>query len=1041
MANKDTNTKKPKGLSIKRKDNKFTFSWKTGEKYERQSLEYRIKKNGKWEKKWTAVKGIKAGTTHKTITRSINGFVPNTGKNVRFDAIAFHVKAKAPKKSWCGWVEEAHKIGYPKNPSISAELKETNQTKFSWSVADSDNKSWAWATKITVDTTLVTNGGATYPSKANWQTLKNGTPFSGSYDNPENTALDGWLTSKSYTRWVVARAWGPHGNSELKTNKHIYAKPKEPKVTSKSVAIANKSEVPLGVTNVTVKWNTNNSNAYPVDSCSVEYMIGTPAADMTVPSGSWSTAPAGTVKDPDAASHTFSINDRPTTDQCMWVRVVNKHDEITTPGPAAWAFNGPLGTPTISDDVYVDPTTKRATVKITHGSSVPDSYVSLYYINSEDPKKTYCWLTAYEHNETEKSGIELSGWNGSDNITFAARAYAKPKNNVDAWMASDYFVLPRYVPLPPRIIELTQGSVDGTAHIEWEWNWDDATAIEISWADHEDAWESTDEPQTYVVNNTKAASWNISGLSVGTVWYIRLRFMAVVGETTVYGVYSSIQAGTLNLTSAPTTPSLELIPNYVSVDGSLTAAWGYTSTDGTPQMAAEIAEVTTVNGETVYTRIAETETAQHVLITPSTIQPESVRETWTTGSVHALALRLKSGSQVESDWSVPKNVTVLDPVTVAVTSTPFVSRTIVIDDDTEETRVDDNSLVAMPFSLTVTGAGANGTTMVSIIRAEPYLMPRPDDTEYGGVEGETILSYSQIGEDEITITNDGNMLVGYLDDGAPYRLIATVVDEYGQSATIDPPIDFIVHWDHQAKIPDGEVIIDEENDIAILTPIAPTVEEGEEWALAPGDVCDIYRLSTDRPELVVSDAVWGTQYVDPYPAIGENGGYRFVFRTENNDFITAQNEVAWTDIDAGLNILNNIIDFGNDRADLIWNVDLSSAWKKDFKETQYLGGSVVGDWNPAVSRTGSVTGVVIKAEDNATIMAMRRLATHAGICHVRTVDGSSYAADVQVSESRGHEPSDLTVSFTLNVTRVDTEEPDGMLYSDWLEENETEEEE
>ena len=539
------------------------------------------------------------------------------------------------------------------------------------------------------------------------------------------------------------------------------------------------------------------------------------------------------------------------------------------------------------------------------------------------------------------------------------------------------------------------------------------------------------------MNNTRASEWNIAGLTSGTKWYIRLRYLSVQGEDTIYGVYS--EPYELNLTSAPATPSLELLPDYVSVDGTVTAAWGYVSTDGTPQMAAEIAEVTTVNGQTVYTRIAETETAQHVLISPSSV-PESIRSTWTVGSTHALALRLKSGSQVESDWSVPKQLTILDPLNPQISQLPFVPVTIVIDEDTEATRTDANSLTEMPFTINVTGAGSDGITAVSIVRTEPYMMMRPDETEFGGYEGETIFSKEFPGEGEFKIANDD--LVGYFDDGARYTLHVVVYDPYGQSAAIEP-IDFIVHWSHQAKIPDGLVEIDEDYDVAYLTPIAPTPEEGEEWTLAETDVCDIYRLSTDRPELIIADAVWGTKYVDPYPALGENGGYRFVFRTGNNDFITVQNEVAWTDFEAHLDLLNNIIDFGGDRVDLIWNVDLSSAWKKDFKETQYLGGSVVGDWNPAISRTGSVTGVVVKATDNDTIMAMRRLANHAGICHVRTVDGSSYAADVQVSESRGHEPSDLTVNFTLNVTRVDTEEPDGMLYSDWASDNiiEPEEEE
>jgi translation initiation factor IF-2 len=117
---------------------------------------------------------------------------------------------------------------------------------------------------------------------------------------------------------------------------------------------------------------------------------------------------------------------------------------------------------------------------------------------------------------------------------------------------------------------------------------------------------------------------------------------------------------------------------------------------------------------------------------------------------------------------------------------------------------------------------------------------------------------------------------------------------------------------------------------------------------------------------------------------------------------------------------------------LEFNTDLSHSWSKDFKETKYLGGSVQGDWNPAVSRTGTLKAVVT-ADDTDTIEAMRRLATYAGICHVRTKDGSSYAADVQVSESYAQDSAHKIVTFNLSITRVDSDGYDGMTYAEWSE--------
>ena len=118
------------------------------------------------------------------------------------------------------------------------------------------------------------------------------------------------------------------------------------------------------------------------------------------------------------------------------------------------------------------------------------------------------------------------------------------------------------------------------------------------------------------------------------------------------------------------------------------------------------------------------------------------------------------------------------------------------------------------------------------------------------------------------------------------------------------------------------------------------------------------------------------------------------------------------------------------------DVEISNQWKKDFKETQYLGGSVQGDWNKAISRTASVSGVAIPGRDDDLIQAMRRLADNAGICHVRTKDGSSYAADVQVGDKYNYSSGIKTYEYTMTITRVKPEELDGMTLAEWQDVNE-----
>jgi len=333
--------------------------------------------------------------------------------------------------------------------------------------------------------------------------------------------------------------------------------------------------------------------------------------------------------------------------------------------------------------------------------------------------------------------------------------------------------------------------------------------------------------------------------------------------------------------------------------------------------------------------------------------------------------------------------------------------------------------------VTITGAGAGGTTMLAIERAAPYHLERPDGTDLNGHEGETIVLIEQSGEEEITIEQDD--LLGYLDDGAQYRIVATVQDSYGQSN--EARLDFEVHWEHQAIMPEATCTIDTDNNVAMITATAPT-------GTLTGDTFDIYRLSVDRPELIVQNGTWGTVYVDPYPAIGEFGGHRVVFKTVNGDFITAEDQPAWLDLreDEGdlLDLSYSIIDFDGESIPIEYNMDIKTDFEKDFRETKYLGGSVVGDWNPAVSRTGSIDAIAVVSNDQETIQALRRLAVYPGIAHVRSKDGSSYAANVNVSDQISYNVAGKQLSISLNITRVDPEGFEGLTYDQWHTDEESE---
>ena len=388
------------------------------------------------------------------------------------------------------------------------------------------------------------------------------------------------------------------------------------------------------------------------------------------------------------------------------------------------------------------------------------------------------------------------------------------------------------------------------------------------------------------------------------------------------------------------------------------------------------------------------------------------------------------------------------------------------------------ALKSLPITVNVTGAGENGTTIVSIERYGNFFADKPDESIDKGYDGEVVALLRVSGEGEITITKDD--LIGSLDDEADYKIVSTIIDANGQVSNEDhirAVVDsssfnniksilftrteekpyvytsvendsydstatyyyknvFTVSWSHQPVKPSAEVEIDEKYLVAKITAHIPDESINSGYVPAEGDTIDIYRLSVDKPQLIVSNGAIGVTYVDPYPAFGEFGGHRVVYKTVNNDYITAppNKTYSWVDLDFidgdVVETPYSIINFEGRSVEVLYNIELSSSWNKDFKETKYLGGHVQGDWTPGVSRTGTIGTVSVITQDQETIKNMRRLADYAGIAHVRTRDGSSYSANTNVSENMSYSSYELA-NYSLSITRVDSESLDGMTLDAW----------
>ena len=1042
----------PSGLAVDRNNNKYTITWKRAKNYGAQELYYTVNDG---EQKPITV-GAKDTTKSATITK--NEFYPKSKDGVQYPKVtnlSFHVKGKVGK-NWSDPASKQYAISVPPKPTLNANYSNDveNKTTFAWNLSFGDESQSTETTTNTKETThsiftnyqwwtsLLPNSDLDSDKVTTWQDTGTTTDDVVESDKGIEEKQTAFIGNYSYTRYFKLVARGPAGDSKPAYAKHVYAYPNAPKnVKASAVRLETQGY------RVSVRWTVDESKSRPIDNIYVQYAIVKPISSHTdvngvrkvtltaptIPESSW-TAAATLANDSNQnkaeAGTTFTIDNSITEDNWIFVRVVSKHDNRTSASETVFVTEG-QGLLLSPSGLSVEISGNTAEVTVAKNSTVDESVTAIYYRTDKNP--TPMLLGVQPVRASTKINVQIPDGDGSSNICFGAKNFVAdytpitPKTSGVTEYAFSNIRMESYgivwdetaVPNPPSNIGLSSPRT-GVVRITWDWTWTSANGVEISWADHEDAWESTDEPTTYVLENKRVSAWNISGLDVGT-WYFRIRLFKTENDATTYGAYSNTKS--IKIAASPATPVLTLSPTITSPDGKVTCYWAFTANEGDEQVQADICEATLSDtGAATYGKIVARANNEQF----KTLNIKDLG--WEPGSKHYLAVKIVTASGESSDnWSVPKPIQILSPITCTINSTSLQSVTV---DGLQRLR-----LTEMPLTVSATGAGEGGAIAYILERAEDYHLDRPDESEVTGFKGETVALIQRSASNasgqpaNYDVSIGVSDLIGPLDDGAKYNLIAIAKDSYGQTAYA--ALQFDVVWSHQAIMPTAIVEADTENMVSFITPVKPTVQEG----YAEGDTCDIYRLSIDKPELIVKNAAFGTKYVDLYPTLGKMGGHRVVYKTLNGDYITEDNEFAWTDYDEDtgdiIDVFASIIDFGDDQIILPYDLSLSNSWAKDFTKTRYLGGAVQGDWNPSVDRTGSFKGRVAVQQDSDLVIAIRNLANYAGVCHVRTPDGSSYDANVDVTEDREEKMINKIASFSFNISKVDSQGHNSMTYDEW----------
>lgn len=910
---------------------------------------------------------------------------------------------------WSAWTYKGFDVEPPAAPKVSCSWSSNyiNRTTFNWDCGTEAKT--APYTRVIYQTITKQNYNGDYNKMPGWKTATKNNDASRKDSTYRDEAN---LGDKIITRAYRARAIGPAGRSDWRYAGHRYAAP----AAATNVQVKATRNAKAGSYHFIISWTAPAKTSRPITKTTAEYLVAAPGADLTVPSGAQWT-PFKATKDTTGTNRfAYDLSETLDANECIWIRVVTTHDDHDNPSAAVLAVKGQLGAPTISDLQYTD-STHRAEITITSDTSVPGAFHAVVFRPKDGTQNPdFGKIIAIIPNGQTVKQFQCPTW--TDRPGFGVYAvvgsvksqYTRTSDGVTFYTLTTKMTSPTTtsggnVPQAPATVDAEQIDATNTIQVTWDVPWNAATGAEVSWADHEDAWISTEPPQTHNVENLREALLNITGLELGKTWFVRVRlYQTNTGGTDIFGPYSDTQ--TVDLSTTPAVPDLQITDEdgIIAADGSTVASWVFVSADGTRQAAATIAEVTEDSGgDYEYSPLEKLSTQQQ-----ATLSAEALG--WLNGTQHMIAVQVISEAGNPSNWSDPVTITIADALTCEITATNLGTETI--DNETQDT------MQQLPLTIDVTGAGTGGETRVIIERAESYDLDRPDGRGFNGYEGETIAQVGQQGDDQIEINTKD--LIGRLDDGVHYNIVATVQDTAGQTATATKR--FIVHWNKQAKKPGGTAII--EDGVAKITPEAP--EDAN-----PDDTVDIYRLSADRPELLVKGGTFGTTYVDPFPTLNFYGGYRIVTVTSYGDYITEENELAYTDIQTDNESLFQYIDFDGNQLTLKYNAELSGTWNKKFTTTNYLGGSIQGDWLEGTPFEGTTNGVVLRDIEPEQYAALRALGDFAGICHVRTTDGGNYTAnvDVQIGESYNNPGHPETVSLTIK--KIDNPRTDGIPLTEW----------
>lgn len=546
-----------------------------------------------------------------------------------------------------------------------------------------------------------------------------------------------------------------------------------------------------------------------------------------------------------------------------------------------------------------------------------------------------------------------------------------------------------------KFVYLEPGADGGSVMARLAWNDDGSDTTQISWSEFEDAWESTEQPDSCDVTwedesdiptgYDHAATVSIRGLEERMQYYARARRARTKTDPEAFGGWCYPDKSLYPVSTATAPDEVVLaVPATVERGCGIDCSWTF---NGSEQTGWELAFL----DDGVRKVLVSGEGPAGATVVPADLVSDM-------DSVMLSVSVTTGGDWASSDW-LP--VSIEDAPELAV-SVPGL-------------------LTEQPLQIVLTSTSPRADVVV-YVTSRGVFSARPDG-ESVQADGDVVWAESL----SPAWVADGNLWTApvtpptiCLHDGATYDVTAVATDTKTLLSSEKAAASFAVSWSHKASEPSPSTTVEADRSTlaARITPAAPS-------GAAETDLVDVYRYTPDGAYPIATDVPFGYSVTDRFAPFssGTELGYRLCTRTKDGD-------LAWADYPYELSHTSMRFDFGEQHLELPYNIVTSDSWQKSFELREHMDGTRAGYWNPGATRSGALSTDIIKMESAEARSLLAELAKHAGPCFVRTPNGCAYPANVEV-ESYGLTFDSVSVPVSLKATEVAMTDAFAISPSDW----------